>query len=373
MAGRPEFQWETPRYRARRLAAVPVAGWHDDPRAEAFELVGADGRVEATCVLGIHEQRMPSALTLDESLILAVRAWLVARGQRAINVRDERGHVRADGSFSLTQLGIGRLEHEPRRLCTLSPSNAELVDALGCFDRVVASEDSSDFPPKVDATERLGPDLDPDLDRVAAIGPDLVVSSLTVPGMERIVTGLATRGLPQIVLAPRCLDDVVEDARRLASHLGVADAAESFAGQFESERQRLAQAAKAGPRARVYLEWWPRPMFTPGRDCYSNELIALAGGLNVFGDRAGSSLQIEPAELVAARPDLCFVSWCGVAAAKLDPRRLWAREGLEELAAAKRRRVYALDEAFAGRPGPRCLEAARIMTTAISDWRAAAS
>ncbi|MCA9637674.1 MAG: ABC transporter substrate-binding protein, partial [Myxococcales bacterium] len=98
-----------------------------------------------------------------------------------------------------------------------------------------------------------------------------------------------------------------------------------------------------------------------------NELIALAGGVNVFGDRPGSSLEVSPAELVTAAPDLCFVSWCGVAEAKLDPGNLIRRPGLEDLEAARTGRVYPLDEAFAGRPGPRMLEAARRMAAAIEE------
>ena len=42
---------------------------------------------------------------------------------------------------------------------------------------------------------------------VVAIAPDLAVSSLSVPGMERVVTGLRARGVDQIVLAPRSFAD----------------------------------------------------------------------------------------------------------------------------------------------------------------------
>lgn len=107
-------------------------------------------------------------------------------------------------------------------------------------------------------------------------------------------------------------------------------------------------------------------MFTPGADCFSGELIALAGGTNVFGQRPGASLQIEAQDLVAAAPDICFVSWCGVTEDKLDPEKLTTRPGLEALPAAVAGHVYPLDERFSGRPGPRMLEAARRMAAAIA-------
>nr|WP_255216029.1 helical backbone metal receptor [Pseudenhygromyxa sp. WMMC2535] len=255
----------------------------------------------------------------------------------------------------------------------MCPSNLEALAALGCFERVIACEDSSDWPPGVEALERLGPDLGPDLDRVAALAPDLVVSSLSVPGMERVVTGLRARGLDQVVLAPRGVADVLAELERLAALLGVEERAATVVAELRAEVERLtceaAAFVQAGGPARVYLEWWPRPMFTPGRDCYSNELIRLAGGVNVFAERPGSSLEIDAAELLAADPELCFVSWCGVDAAKLDPRKLIERPGLERLGAARREAVFALDERYAGRPGPRMLEAARRMAAAIRDAR----
>lgn len=39
-----------------------------------------------------------------------------------------------------------------------------MVDELGCFDRVVGCNVSSDYPPGIEKGERLGYDLDPDLD-----------------------------------------------------------------------------------------------------------------------------------------------------------------------------------------------------------------
>jgi iron complex transport system substrate-binding protein len=358
---KPAHQWETRLHRAVRRAEPPGGEWADDARAEAFDLQFADrtGRAD----LGLALQRVDGESARDPDLVHAVQCWLVARGARSIALEDDRGTVLAQGPIDVDALGTPA-RAPVARLITLAPSNAEIVDALGCFDRVVACEDSSDEPAEVARCERLGPDLAPDLDRVAALAPDLVVSSLTVPGMERIVTGLRARGVAQIVSAPRRFADVLADLERIGAALGVESRAVGVVAELRAEVERLVATRPAIP-ARVYLEWWPRPMFTPGCDCYSNEIIALAGGTNVFGDRTGSSLEIDAADLRAADPDVCFVSWCGVAEDKLDPENLVRREGLAELRAVRAGRVYKLDERYSGRPGPRLLEAARRMRAAI--------
>src|SRR5690606_29562908 len=204
-----------------------------------------------------------------------------------------------------------------------------------------------------------------DLDRIAALAPDLVFSSLSVPGMERIVTGLRARGVPQRVLAPRSLAEVMAEVRLVGQDLEGEAAAAQVVAAVEAEAAAL-RASRRPQSARVYLEWWPRPMFTPGAACFSNELIDLAGGVNVFAERPGASVEITADELLAADPDICFVSWCGVAFKKLEPGNLIGRPGLEALRAGRDGRVVALDERFSGRPGPHMLEAARLMARAIA-------
>jgi iron complex transport system substrate-binding protein len=373
---KPQDQWVTRRHRARRKPEHPGGAWRADARAEAFILQFNDGRCGRATV-GLEHQDVDAASANDPDLVHAIRCWLAARGVRCTNLTDDRGRVLDRVRFTVADLGDGpELDFgatvspgtpilEPQRVITLAPSNAEILAALDCFDRVIACEDSSDYPPAAYGCERLGPDLAPDLDRIEALRPDLVVSSLTVPGMERTVTGLRARGVPQVVLAPRSFAELLLELERLGHLLRRRDRSEIVKVDLLSERARLMNA-RVSPPVRVYLEWWPRPMFTPGVDCYSNELIDLAGGVNVFGIRPGSSVRIDAEALRHADPEVCFISWCGVAEDKLDPRNLIEREGLDALPAARAGRVYPLDERFAGRPGPRMLEASRRMAAAIA-------
>jgi len=365
---KPEHQWETRAYRAIRRAEIEPE-WRAEPRAEAFDLAPLDDRPAARAWLSLERQVVTRPALRDRDLVHAVSCWLVARGARSIRLMDELGAVIEDRALYVWELGTPPLKN-PSTLVSLCPSNAEMIDALGCFDRVIACEDSSDYPPEVAERERLGPDLAPDLERIAELRPELVVASLSVPGMERVVTGLRARGLPLAVLAPRSIADVEDEIIALGRWLGADERACEVVAGIRAECRELMLGRPREP-VRVYLEWWPRPMFSPASECYSNELIELAGGINVFGERPGASLEIRAEELLAEDPEVCFISWCGVAEAKLDPQNLARRAGLEGLKAAREGRVYALDEAFAGRPGPRMIEAARRMAARIREVAAA--
>ena len=311
------------------------------------------------------------------ALFLAAASWLIARGSDTIEIwfngtrlslTDFGGVQRREPLLSRLNRVLAEVSPPPPkvvRLITLAPSNLEIVEALEALDRLIACEDSSDLPAShADKMPRLGPDLNPDLDEVMRHSPDLVLSSLSVPGMERIVTGLATRQISQVVLAPRTIQDVLGDIDQVAGLLQIADRGDRVSQRMRDERDELARQRPVQP-ARVYLEWWPKPMFTPGAQCFSNELIELAGGVNVFKNRSGSSVEITPQELVEAEPDICFISWCGAPYAKLNPDNLRSRQGLEQLNERARAHVTPIDEAYTGRPGPRMLEASRQMARVI--------
>ncbi len=239
------------------------------------------------------------------------------------------------------------------RLVSLTCSNTEIVWALGCLDRLVGVDSNSDFPAQVRGLPRVGPDLQIDLNQVEALKPDLVLASLSVPGMERVVEGLEKRAIPHLVLDPQTLQDVYDDIERVARRLGV-----ERQGRYvvRAMQQQIAQARGTLPHwvrpPRVMVEWWPRPMIAAGRDSWVTQMLAALGAENAFAHLPVRSRPLTPADVEEAQPDAIVVSWCG--AKKLRPEVVLGRE--LDVPALRHRQVFALEEAYLGRPGPRLAE-----------------
>jgi len=85
------------------------------------------------------------------------------------------------------------------RIISICPSNTELLAYLGLTNDLIAVDDYSDWPQAVLTLPRVGPDLAIRMEEVEQLKPDLVVASLTVPGMEKNIEELERRKLPYII------------------------------------------------------------------------------------------------------------------------------------------------------------------------------
>ncbi|ARA98668.1 cobalamin-binding protein [Geobacillus thermodenitrificans] len=242
------------------------------------------------------------------------------------------------------------------RIVSLCPSNTEMLAYLGRLDDVIAVDQSSDWPPAVKQLPTVGPDLRIDMDEVEALKPDLVVASLSVPGMERNVEELARRRLPHLVLAPHSLDDIASDLLRLGEALGEKQKAAELARRYhECLNEYREWAAAVTEPARLYWEWWPRPLFTPGGANWLSELSELAGGRNIFADCAKASVQTEWDEVVARNPSHILLVWVGVQTKKMNANAVTKRPNAEQTEAVRTGRIHLLEEALYCRPSPRLL------------------
>jgi len=249
------------------------------------------------------------------------------------------------------------------RIVSLTCSNTEIVCALGAADQLVGVDDHSDFPVEVvEQLPRVGPDLQIDPDAVAALEPDLVLASLTVPGHEEVVAAIEARGLPWIAPAPERLDDVYRDIRDIGQRLSLSDRAETLV----AEMQAAMPAVETDRRPRVLVEWWPKPVIVPGRRSWVTDLVELAGGENPAGDWPVLSSPITDEQAVELCPDAAVISWCGVPFDKYRPDVVLRREAWQSLPALRDGQVHTVPEAFLGRPGPRLVEGYRALRAILS-------
>lgn len=239
------------------------------------------------------------------------------------------------------------------RIASLAPSNTDILVALGLGDDIIGADDWSELPPGSEAL-RLGGETSIDMAKLNDLKPDLVLSSLSVPGMEKVVKGVEALGLTQTVLNPEALDEVYASVFDVGAQTGkevealaVVQGMHGFANIIRERTLKLKDVPK------VYFEWWPDPMMTPGRRSWVTDMINITGGRNVFGLVDERTVTITRDEVVSNEPDAIIICWCGELNKKMRVEAILAREGWKDVPAVKDKRVHRLAESVAGRPGPR--------------------
>jgi ABC-type Fe3+-hydroxamate transport system substrate-binding protein len=153
---------------------------------------------------------------------------------------------------------------------------------------------------------KVGREKDPDLGRIRALSPDLVLANIEENRRE-VVEALRADGVPVWVTYPRTIPDAIELVRVLGVLTGAGEAAEGLARSLEAALAR-ATARVAGRRpVRVFCPIWRGPFMTINRDTYVHDVLRAAGGANVFADRPERYPIVTLEAIAAAAPEVILL------------------------------------------------------------------
>jgi len=262
---------------------------------------------------------------------------------------DESGRVLIDSA--------GREVRVPTtvvRLVSLAPSATEILYAIGAGDWLVGVDDFSNFPDAAKDLERLG-SFTPDLERIIAMEPDLVVAARIIS--PEIIEQLSNAGVPVWIADSRDVRGVAASIRDLGVAVGRESAADAVATELEARLETLAALVfEVLDRPRVFYELDasdPMKPFTVGPGNFVHDLLAMAGGDNVFADASAPFPQVSFEEVLARDPQVIILADApfGITATAVKERTGW-----DVLAAVRDDRILEVSPVLGdmiSRPGPR--------------------
>lgn len=240
----------------------------------------------------------------------------------------------------------------PERIICLTEETVETIYLLGQQHRIVGVSGYAVRPPEVRREKpRVSAFTSADLPKVMALRPDLVMSFSDL--QADIAAALIREGVTVLAWNQRDIAGILAMIRALGALLGVPDRAEALASGYEARLAAL-RADRPLRAPRVYFEEWDEPMISAIG--WVSELIAHAGGIDVFGDlsRQGAARDriVTSQQVIEAAPDIIIGSWCGK---KMRAERIAARPGWQAIPAIRDGRIHEIKSPLILQSGPAAL------------------
>jgi len=261
----------------------------------------------------------------------------------------------------------------PQRIVSLAPNITEILFALGLGGRIVGVTRYCDYPAQALQKEKIGGMVDPNLEKIQALRPDLIIGFRGNP--LGILGKLRNLRFPVFVLdLGSSLDGLFQTIEKVGRVTRADGPAAAVVANLREKHQAVRQAlGNSSKRPKVFLSVYGQGLWTCGAGSYLNDLLIQAGGLNIAGKTGRRWLQLNREQLINENPDVIIImakdkerfSQAGESF-RADPR-------LKDVRAVKDNNIHLLDENVAGRFGPRLIDAleavARILHPEVFEAR----
>jgi cobalamin transport system substrate-binding protein len=244
---------------------------------------------------------------------------------------------------------------EPQEIVSLTPANTETLFALGAGDRVVATDDSSDYPEAAVALPDVATSTTVDVEKVVALEPDLVLAGGLGFTAAEAITQLRGLDVPVVVVYAASVAGVYEDIELIGTATGTSEAAATLTADMQAEIDSIsAAAASAATKPRVFYEVGydetTGAIFAPADASFVAEMVTLAGAETITtGDPNTYEISLET--LISKDPQIIVLGTNPFYAP--TPDAVAKRPGWDAMTAVRNGDIRPVRDIEINRPGPR--------------------
>jgi cobalamin transport system substrate-binding protein len=249
------------------------------------------------------------------------------------------------------------IEAAPKRIVTWAPSNTEILFGLGLGPRIVGVSGSFDnYPAAASITSVAGEGgVTPDVEKVVALDADLVLNGFE--GGDDWKRRLRDLGIPVFSIYGATFDDALHDIRTVGTVTGASLAALTLTEGMASEAATIDQAVSQEGRASCFFEAYYPPLTTVGPNTFIFDILRRAGCDPVSAGAKGDYPQWSVDQLVKDSPD----AYLAASESAASPAVVARRPGFSGISAVSAGKVFLIDSDLITRPGPRVVEALRVI------------
>lgn len=283
-----------------------------------------------------------------------------------------------------------------KRIVSLLPTATEILFALGVGDNVVAVTHECDYPPEANSkTKILSTRVDPnkssrEIDSQVAsmlaggqsiyelngellesLQPDLIITqtqckvcAVYFDEVKQTVEELSSSSAV-VPLGANSTDDILSNIMSVGRLVGAEESAERLVNGITKRIEQVRSATRRVPMVPICFIEWIDPIYLGGH--WVPEMIEIAGGFQPIQPKWALSVPRRWEQVLESRPEVLVIAPCSYKIGKTlrELPQLERSEGWENIPAVKNGRVFAADEGYFTRSGPRFIDGLEILASVI--------
>jgi len=199
------------------------------------------------------------------------------------------------------------LEHIPRRIISLVPSQTELLADLGLEDEVVGLTKFCIHPQQwFQHKTRIGGTKEFDFEKIKLLNPDLIIGNKEENEKGQIDELM--KSYPVWMSDIKTLPDAYEMISKIGELTGKKEKAIEYVSELKTRFNYFQENVNVTSKKNIAYLIWKNPWMAAGKNTFIDHLIGKCGLVNIFTAAESRYPEIEIDELAARNPEIIFLS-----------------------------------------------------------------
>ena len=268
----------------------------------------------------------------------------------------------AEPAVTLTDM-TGReitLDEPATRIVALTPSDCEILYAIGAGDLLVGRGKYCDYPAEVLDIPAVESGSDTNIEQIVELQPQVLIMS-TMSQTDEQVQQLEAAGIHVVVSDAQDIDGVYTAINMIGELVGKQDEAASVVESMQKTFDEVKANAGDGTKT-IYFEVSPLEygLWTAGTGTFMDEIANMMGLKNCFADVEGWAA-ISEEQVLERNPDYILTISMYYGEGPTPEEEIASRAGWENVTAVKNGKILNLQNNELSRPAPRLAEGAKAL------------
>jgi iron complex transport system substrate-binding protein len=231
------------------------------------------------------------------------------------------------------------IETPPNRIISLVPSITEELFSLNVQQNIIGVTVFCDHPKEATEKEKVGTFLEPNVEKILSLKPDIIFA--TKEGHNKdVIDRLKSFGVVVFVF-DECKDfnDISSQYKLLAKIVGKEEESEETLKHLRNRINSIVSELESVNKKRIFWEVGASPLVSVGGETFVNNIIVLAGGINIAGASNIRYPRYSREDVIRQNPDVIILVTMGDVTA--EELKNW--QSYKYIEAVKQGKIYIVD------------------------------